>query len=96
MTTPTTTWQVTRQVADYQIIDLAGLPVTGVLVSFLTGAGNRGNLFVPDDQYANPANVQAALAAKAQLIDTIGSMTDQTQLGQLWRASAICSAGGAK
>lgn len=82
MSQPNTTWQVTRQVADYQIIDLAGLPVTGVLVSFITGAGNRGNVFIPDDQYANAANVQAALALKAAQMDLVGSMTDQTSLGQ--------------
>jgi hypothetical protein len=73
MNLPPSTWTVTGQLQTTQP-DPAGRFVTGVLVSFTTGKGFSGSVFVPEAQYS-VANVQAAIAAKAQQLDAVGSLT---------------------
>lgn len=66
-------WQVTGQAADQYETDGAGNPVTGYRVSFITGAGNRGSVFVPNDQY-KPETVKTLIQAQANTMDAIGAL----------------------
>ena len=68
-------YQVTRQLPDQFQLTGSGPPVTGVVVEFLTGDGNRGTVFIADDQY-NADSVRSAVAAKAALIDQVGALAD--------------------
>lgn len=68
------TWHVTGQAADQYEVDGAGNPVTGYVVSFLTGGGNRGNVFVPKDQYKE-ATIRTLIQAAANTMDAISAMT---------------------
>jgi hypothetical protein len=69
-----TTWAVTAQLQTTQLY--GGRFVKGVEVSFTTGAGNSGSVFVPEDQY-NPGAVQAAVSAKAAAMDAVGGLRGQ-------------------
>lgn len=68
------TWSVTGDTADQISFELGPNPVTGHLISFLTGAGHRGSVFVPNEHY-NPAAVRRLVQAQANLADEIGSLT---------------------
>ena len=61
-------WTVTGQAADQFEFDGSGNPVTGYRVSFLTGGGNRGSVFVPQDHY-NAGHVRTLVAALATRMD---------------------------
>lgn len=83
-------WRVTSQAADQATITDAGQVITGVRVYFLTAAGNRGSVLVPDDLY-NPDTVTGMVAALAAQMDAVSQLTsDQVSTGQLWRACLIC------
>lgn len=69
-------WQVTGQVADQFQFDGAGNPTSGYRVSFITGAGNRGSVFVPEDHYT-PEHVRTMVAKQAGVIDAVGSLASQ-------------------
>lgn len=71
------TWHVTGQAADQYEVDGAGNPVTGYVVSFLTGEGNRGSVFVPKDQYRQ-ATVKTLIQAAANIMDGIGALTSSS------------------
>lgn len=71
-----TTWSVTGDLPGQYEFDGAGNPVTGHLVSFTTGEGRTGNVFVPDVHY-NPGYVRAQIAAKARIADEIGNLTGE-------------------
>lgn len=68
------TWHVTGQAADQYEVDGAGNPITGYAVSFITGNGNRGSVFVPKDQYRE-ATVKTLIQAQANTMDAIGGLT---------------------
>lgn len=72
-----TTWQITGDTPDQYEFDAANNPVTGHRVSFLTGAGRRGSVFVPEDHY-NAAAVRQLVAAKAAIADEVGSLTSDS------------------
>lgn len=66
-------WTVTGQL-DNQYGDVgSGTPVLGHVISFITGDGDRGSVFIPADKYS-VANVRAAIAAKATLIDQVSKL----------------------
>jgi hypothetical protein len=67
------TWQVTGDTPGQYDMDAAGNPVTGHVIAFTTGAGNRGTVFVPDQHY-NAASVKALVAAQAAIVDEISSL----------------------
>jgi hypothetical protein len=71
------TWQVTGQQAD-QTTFTGGQPVTGHVVSFITGEGNRDSVFVPDDHYT-PAKVKQLIQAQADRVDAVGRLTHQAE-----------------
>jgi hypothetical protein len=68
------TWTVTGQTADQTQITAAGQVITGTQVYFITGAGNRDSVFVPDDAYTVAA-VTTLVKARAQLVDQVGALT---------------------
>lgn len=69
-----TTWTVTGDTPDQ--FEYAGGrdPVPGHYITFSTGEGNRGSVFVPDDHY-NTASVRKIVAAKARVVDEIAILT---------------------
>jgi hypothetical protein len=70
---PITGWKVEAQHETVDT-DASGRPVPGVKVSFVTGLGVHGSVFVPKSQYS-PDNVKAAIAAAAGQIDAVHKLT---------------------
>jgi hypothetical protein len=73
MDNETSTWQVTSQIPA-TMPGPAGRFVKGVTITFVTGKGFSGEVFVPDTAY-NTDNVRALLAAQAQKVDDIGTLS---------------------
>ncbi len=71
------TWNVTADTPDQYEFDGAGNPVIGHRVSFITGQGNRGSVFVPQDHY-NPAAVRTLIVKAAVIADEVGSLTSES------------------
>lgn len=69
-------WQIAGDVPD-QVNFSGATPVTGHLITFITGNGNRGSVFVPDDQY-NPTRVKAIVQAKANVVDQVNALHEGT------------------
>jgi hypothetical protein len=72
-----TTWQITGQATDQVINTPAGRTLVGVQVFFLTGDGNEGSVFMPNNLY-NEKNVHAAIRKQATVLDRVGQMTEGT------------------
>lgn len=70
---PVTSWQVTST-TETQEVDSAGSVVRGARVHFTTGTGQSASVFIPQAQL-NVDNVRAAIAAKAALLDQVGTLT---------------------
>jgi hypothetical protein len=68
----TSTWKVGPQQQTTALIP-GGRFVRGVEVSFTTGAGHSGTVFLPEDAYS-PEAVAAAVSAKAALMDAVGAL----------------------
>lgn len=68
-----TTWKVTGDLPGQFDFDAAGNPITGHLISFTTGQGSSGQVFIPDVHY-NTQYVRTQIHAKAQVADEIGSL----------------------
>lgn len=66
-------WVVTGQTESVQVPP-TGAPVNGIKVFFQTRAGHAGSVFVPNATY-NAANVAAAVAAQAALMDEVGQLS---------------------
>lgn len=66
-------WTVTSQASDQVKVNDAGQTIIGVQVYFITGEGNRASVFIPDDHYS-AKTVQAAIAAKAKIVDEVGAL----------------------
>lgn len=64
-------WQVTGQMPDQIKTDQAGNTTTGVIVRFQTGLGEQSSVFIDDTSYGNVTAVQAALDAKAAIVDQV-------------------------
>ena len=76
---PAATWQVTAQ---QETVDRGpgGSFEPGVTVSFTTGAGHAGTVFVPRGNYSL-ASVRAAVAGQAALLDAVGQLSSDTPEG---------------
>lgn len=72
-----TTWHVTGDTPDQYNFDNAGSPVLGHQITFITGEGNRGSVFVPNDHY-NPAAVKALVNGQATTADAVASLTHES------------------
>ncbi len=66
-------WKITGQAPDQFEFDGAGNPVTGFRVSFLTGAGNKGSVFIPETHYSAAA-ARTMVTALANKMDEVGSL----------------------
>lgn len=69
---PVTGWRVTDQVPTTEQTP-SGRAERGMRVSFMTGKGVSGSVFIPESQYT-PDNVRAAIAAQAALIDQVHAL----------------------
>lgn len=66
-------WTVTGDLPDQFSTAGTATPVIGHTISFITGAGNRGSIFVANDQYT-PTLVKPALQAQATIVDEINAL----------------------
>ena len=70
-----TTWTVTSQVERDQVQG-AGPPVRGVTVTFTTGKGNTGTVWIPYSTYnQGPAAVAPLISDAAARMDSIGALS---------------------
>lgn len=76
---PADGWRVTGQTQITQP-DETGRFVEGLVVSFVTGLGHAGSVFIPLSA-ATPDNVRVAIEARAATMNSI-AMLDSTQAGQ--------------
>lgn len=69
------TWAVQSQQQRTRV-NTAGQVEDGYQVTFLTGDGHTGSVFVPMAKYTVD-NVRAAVQAGANLLDSVGGLTSQ-------------------
>lgn len=70
-------WQVTSQTQTVRAVPNVARPVDGYVVSFVTGYGVNGSVFVPANQYTAPA-VQAAIASQVAQLDAVSALTHES------------------
>ena len=70
---PVTGWQVQDQVPTTEL-DARSVAVRGYRVHFLTGKGQQGSVFVPENRYTT-LNVRAQVAAAAAQLDEIAGLS---------------------
>jgi class 3 adenylate cyclase len=73
-TPQTSGWTVTSSQPN-TIVDTAGRVTKGYQVTFLTGMGHTGTVFVPDAQY-QPEMVRAAIKAQAAIVDAVNTLSE--------------------
>lgn len=73
----TLSWRVTGQTERTRVGDDGSL-VSGVQVSYQTGAGHAGTVFVPDALYGNTDYVRQQIAAAAAQSDAIGALSSDS------------------
>lgn len=66
-------WTISGQREDFRA-DENGDYGNGIIVSFITGMGHRGSVFVPMKDYTVD-NVRRLVAAQAQRMDAVGQLT---------------------
>ncbi len=69
-----TSWHVTADLPGQFDFDAAGNPIDGHRISFMTGEGATGTVFVPEAHY-NAASVRALINPKAAEADKIRVLT---------------------
>lgn len=67
------TWTVTGDLPDQFSTTGSATPILGHVISFITGAGHRGSIFVSNDQYTT-AIVKAAIQTQANEVDAINAL----------------------
>lgn len=70
------TWSVTGDTPDQYDFNGGGQAVVGHVVSFLTGDGNRGSVFVPNDHY-NANAVRDMIAVQAAIADQVAALSGE-------------------
>ena len=70
------TWEVTSQYAGTDT-SVPGKLEQGYYVTFRTGQGHDGTVFIPRARY-NPAAVKSAIASEAALLDAVGALTSDS------------------
>lgn len=68
-----TTWVVTGDLPDQFSTTGTATPVLGHVISFQTGAGNRGSIFVPNDHYT-AALIAPMIQLQADEVDKINAL----------------------
>lgn len=71
------TWVVTEDLPNQYSSPASGTPVLGHVISFQTGKGNLGSVFIPDTQY-EPALIKPAIQVKANLVDEVRALTSSS------------------
>lgn len=71
-----TSWRVTGSIEQTQI-STDGTPVTGLRVSYITGNGGTGTVFVPAGQ-ASVDNIRALVADAAGKTDQVNSLSSES------------------
>lgn len=71
-------WKVLGQRASSQFQD-GGQFVDGQTVTFQTGEGHRGQVFIPETRIADSAHVSGVIQAKADALDAIGTLSSVKQ-----------------
>lgn len=69
----TTTWKFDNQVETIQPSPTGGV-TSGFKVTFITGDGHSGSVFVPDAQY-DPATVKALIDAKVAIMAQVARLS---------------------
>lgn len=69
-------WTVTGQLDNQYSVDGSGQPILGHVISFITGGGERGSVFIPEDKYT-VGNVERAIKAKAEIVAAVGRLASQ-------------------
>lgn len=72
-----TTWSVTSQ---FQTTKLGpnNQPQTGYDVTFITGKGHTGTVFLTLAQYGNTDTAKGIIGAAANQVDTVGSLNSES------------------
>lgn len=74
----TSGWTVTSSIPATNI-DSAGRVVKGYQVTFNTGLGHTGTVFIPESQY-QPDMVRSAIMAQATIVDAINTLSEPNTL----------------
>jgi len=69
-------WTVTGDLPDQFSTSGTSTPVLGHVISFVTGAGNRGSIFVPNDHYT-AALIQPMIQLQADEVDKINALASK-------------------
>lgn len=77
-TPQTSGWTVTSSTPATNI-DSSGRVIKGYQVTFTTGLGHNGTVFVPESQY-QPDMVRAAIKAQAVIVDQINTLSEPNTL----------------
>ncbi len=72
-------WKITAQLTDQVENTPSGQTLIGVRVYFITGNGNEGSVFVPNQQYS-AKNVHSRVRRSAIELDEIGAMSENFPL----------------
>jgi hypothetical protein len=67
------TWTVTGDLPDQYSTVGTSTPILGHVISFITGNGNRGSIFVSNDQYTVAA-ITPAIQHQANLADDVAAL----------------------
>lgn len=71
-------WQVERVLVDQTVNTPAGDTVVGSYVYYVTGQGNHGVVFVPNDKFS-PKHVADAIRPHARVLDDIAALAEGMQ-----------------
>lgn len=71
-------WQVERVLVDQTTNTPAGDTVVGSLVYYVTGDGNHGVVFVPNDRF-NAKNVADAIRPDARRLDEVAALAENVR-----------------
>lgn len=77
-TPQTSGWTVTSSIPATNI-DSAGRVIKGYQVTFTTGLGHTGTVFVPESQY-QPDMVRSAIKAQASIVDAVNTLSEPNTL----------------
>lgn len=67
-------WSIVSQQQQTRAVPGSNGPVPGYMVSFVTGYGTNGSVFIPNPQYTVD-NVKAAVAAQVAALDAVSVLT---------------------
>lgn len=73
---PRHSYEITSQAPDQTTIGDAGNVIVGTYVYFITGDGNSGVVFIPNNLF-NEDHVKATVRAAVRRIDRIGKLSEQ-------------------